>query len=95
MATGDWVIIYSPKKSMDGDEKLQAFTAIGQVAADEIYQHKMSEDFKPFRRDVTYYQCKETPIVPLVDKLSFMPNKNHGAILSGLVFLNCPGTILS
>jgi hypothetical protein len=91
MATGDWVIIYSPKKSMEGDEKLQAFTAIGQVAADEIYQYKMSEDFKPFRRDVTYYQCKETPIVPLVDKLSFMPNKQSWGYPFRFGFFELPG----
>lgn len=75
MATGDWVIIYSPRQTMDGTEPLQAFTAIGKVAGDEIYQHKMSEDFIPYRRNVTYYQCEETPIVPLVNELSFMPNK--------------------
>ena len=72
---GDWVIIYSPRQTMDGTEPLQAFTAIGKVAGDEIYQHKMSEDFIPYRRNVTYYQCEETPIVPLVNELSFMPNK--------------------
>ncbi|MGZ3835968.1 MAG: EVE domain-containing protein, partial [Mucilaginibacter sp.] len=31
---GDWVIFYSPKQSMNGDEKLQAFTAIGQASDD-------------------------------------------------------------
>lgn len=77
MATGDWVIIYSPRQTMTGTEPLQAFTAIGQVAGDEIYQYKMSEDFVPYRRDVTYYKCAETPIVPLVNNLSFLPNKKQ------------------
>jgi hypothetical protein len=41
MSKGDWVIFYSPKQSYSGDEPLQAFTAIGRVADDEVYQHKM------------------------------------------------------
>jgi hypothetical protein len=91
MATGDWVIIYSPRQSMDGNERLQAFTAIGRVAGDEIYQYKMSEDFKPFRRNVTYYQCKETPIVPLVEDLSFMPNKTSWGYPFRFGFFELPG----
>ncbi|GAA3972612.1 EVE domain-containing protein [Mucilaginibacter dorajii] len=75
MQPGDWVINYSPKQSMSGTEPLQAFTAIGQVAHDGIYQHKMSEDFTPYRRNVNYYPCTETPIIPLVDELSFIANK--------------------
>ncbi|WP_295719495.1 EVE domain-containing protein [Mucilaginibacter sp.] len=75
MAAGDWVIIYSPKQSMNGTEPLQAFTAIGQLADDEVYQHKMSEDFIPYRRNVNYYKCIQTPILPLVNELDFIPNK--------------------
>jgi hypothetical protein len=37
MRAGDWLIYYSPKMSMDGDEACQAFTAIGQVKTGEIY----------------------------------------------------------
>ena len=72
----DWVIFYSPKVSYAGDEKLQAFTAIGRVADDQIYQFKMSEDFVPFRRNIEYYPCKEVPIVPLVGSLDFIKVKN-------------------
>jgi hypothetical protein len=68
----DWVIIYSPKLSFEGNQPLQAFTAIGQVSDEELYQHRMSENFNPFRRNVTYYQCNETPIAPLISKLDFV-----------------------
>jgi predicted RNA-binding protein len=75
LSTGDWVIFYSPKQSYTGNEPLQAFTAIGQVKDDKLYQHKMSEDFVPYRRNVTYYQCKDTPIAPLINDLDFIENK--------------------
>ncbi len=71
----DWVIIYSPKISYEGNAPLQAFTAIGQVKDEELYQYKMSEDFSPFRRNVVYYDCNERPIVPLINDLDFIENK--------------------
>jgi predicted RNA-binding protein len=75
MAVNDWIIVYSPKESYAGNEPLKAFTAIGQVADDKIYQHKMTSDFIPYRRNIKYYTCKETPIAPLIDKLDFIKNK--------------------
>ena len=71
----DWVIFYSPKQTYSGDKALQAFTAIGQVKDDELYQYKMSEDFIPYRRNVTFYKCEETPIAPLINELEFIENK--------------------
>ena len=76
MAMNDWAICYSPKKSYNGNEPLQAFTAIGQVADDNIYQHKMSDDFVPYRRSINYHPCRETPITPLIRQLDFIRNKN-------------------
>ena len=75
MAVNDWVICYSPKQSYGGDELCQAFTTIGQVADDEVYQHKMTEDFTPYRRNVRYYPCNETSILPLINDLNFIVNK--------------------
>ncbi|HVV54834.1 MAG TPA: EVE domain-containing protein [Mucilaginibacter sp.] len=71
----DRVIFYSPKVTYQGDEKLQAFTAIGQVRGAEIYRHKMTEDFVPYRRDMEYYACREVPIVPLIGMLDFIRDK--------------------
>ena len=76
MAVNDWVIFYSPKKSHDGNEPLQAFTAIGQVADDQIYPHKMSDDFVPYRRNISYHPCNETPIAALIPHLDFISNKS-------------------
>ncbi|HTE02246.1 MAG TPA: EVE domain-containing protein [Mucilaginibacter sp.] len=72
---GDWVIFYSPKLTMNGDEKLQAFTTIGQASDDNIYQHKMSEDFIPYRRNIKFHDCREIPIAHLINDLEFIPNK--------------------
>ena len=38
MARGDWIVFYSPKTDYPDGAPLQAFTAIGQVADDEVYQ---------------------------------------------------------
>jgi predicted RNA-binding protein len=76
MVVGDWVIFYSPKQTFAGKEPLQAFTAIGEVADDQIYQHKMTDDFIPYRRNIKYHNCSETPIAPLINDLSFITNKN-------------------
>jgi len=75
MTAGDSVICYSPKQSYSGTEALQAFTAIGQVADDQVYQHKMSNDFMPYRRNVEWLKCRQTPIAPLVLELDFIKNK--------------------
>lgn len=78
MSKGDWIIYYSPKTSMDGSEVCQKFTAIGQIADDHIYSFKMSEDFVPFRRKVTYVKkARPLPIRPLLDRLSFIQDKKN------------------
>lgn len=75
MDIGDGVVFYSPKKTYGGNEVLQAFTAIGEVADDKIYQHKMADDFIPYRRNINYFKCQETPIAPLINELDFIENK--------------------
>ena len=56
MKKGDYLLYYSPKYQLNGQEKLQAFTAVGKILDDTAYQVEMSEGFFPFRRDVSYYQ---------------------------------------
>jgi len=38
-------------------------------------QYQMTNDFKPFRRNIEFMECEETPISPLVKDLDFIPNK--------------------
>jgi len=77
LRAGDWVVFYSPKTAYAGGEPLQAFTAIGQVADDELYQVEMAPDFVPWRRNVTFYDCSAMPIRPLIGDLSFIQDKTH------------------
>lgn len=74
---GDWIVFYSPKTKYEDGEPLQAFTAIGQVKDDELYQVEMSEGFVPWRRNVDFKECQETPIRPLIDELSFIQDKQR------------------
>ncbi|HSW48126.1 MAG TPA: EVE domain-containing protein [Candidatus Saccharimonadales bacterium] len=75
MHKGNYLIYYSPKIALDSNTHLQAFTALGQMTDDDIYQVTESPTFKPFRRKVKYEKVKDAPIAPLIGKLSFIKNK--------------------
>ncbi len=75
MKKGDFIVIYSSKLTMEGKEKCQAFTEVGQVVGDEVYQVEMTANFKPFRRNIRFFECAEMSILPLIDKLEFISNK--------------------
>ncbi|MEP6657226.1 MAG: EVE domain-containing protein [Betaproteobacteria bacterium] len=77
LRAGDGLVMYSPRTAYPDGEPLQSFTAIGSITSAEIYQVEMSADFKPYRVDVRFSKCKEAPIKPLIDKLSFVKNKTH------------------
>jgi EVE domain-containing protein len=77
LGMGDWVVFYSPKTAYQGGDPLQAFTAIGELADDELYQFEVAPDFIPWRRNVTYHDCIEVPIRPFIDELSFIQDKTH------------------
>ncbi len=74
---GDWVVFYSPRTSYKNGEPLQAFTAIGQVSDDKLFQVEMTPDFVPWRRKIDFIECVETPIKPLINELSFITDKTH------------------
>lgn len=77
MQRGDWIVFYSPKVAFGGDEKLQAFTAVGQVIDDEPYQAEMAPNFHPWRRDVSFLAAGDAPIRPLIDDLEFIEDKAY------------------
>lgn len=92
MHAGDGIVYYSPKREFGGNEPLHAFTAIGEVADDEIVQVEMTPDFKPFRRKVKYQETGEVLIEPLVNDLEFIRNKKSWgfAFRFGLVEIGQP-----
>lgn len=77
MSPGDRVLYYSSKEKFGEETKCQRFTAIGSVKDERVYSRAMSETFVPFRRDVAFEPCQETPIAPLIDQLSFIADKRH------------------
>ena len=77
MRPKDFVIYYSSKKSFGKPEKCQEFTAIGQVARDEVYQFEMNPNFCPFRRNIDFLPSKNISILPLINLLQFIPNKKR------------------
>lgn len=79
MRAGDWLIYYSPRTEMTKGQPLQAFTAIGKVVDDQVYEYQMSESFVPLRRNISYISCREVKIRELLDQLSFTRgNRNWG-----------------
>lgn len=73
----DWIAFYSPRTDYPEGEPLRAFTALGQVTDDEPYQVEMTPDFRPFRRNVQFIDCAETPIRPLIETLGFITDKKR------------------
>ena len=68
---GDHVVCYSPTETFGGKERLQAFTAIGKALDRSPYQFDMGDGFRPFRRDMAWFNARATEIQPLLDRLEF------------------------
>ena len=80
MKAGDGVICYSPTGTFGGKDRLQAFTSIGTIKDDNVYQADMGGGFRPFRRDLTYLDADPTPNGPLLDALDLTRgNRNWGS----------------
>jgi hypothetical protein len=77
LKAGDMLAMYSPRESYPDGPPLQAFTAIGTIKSGEVYQVEMSPELKPYRVDVDFSACKDAPIKPLVETLTFIKSKTH------------------
>lgn len=77
VAPGDRVAYYSPTLTMGGKDRLQAFVSIGVVQPGPPYAFDMGGGFVPYRRDVTYLQSQEAPILPLLDALEFVEDRTR------------------
>ena len=75
--TGDRIAYYSPVRVLGGKDACQAFTAIGTVRDERVYQGDMGGGFLPFRKDVDWLAAQEAPIRPLLDALSFTAGKSN------------------
>ncbi len=91
MHPGDWLIYYSPRLSLEDKAPLQAFTAIGHVADEEIWQADEGS-FKPWRRRVDYdREAVDVPVEQLKELLQLTSAPNWGYQLRrGLIELSEP-----
>jgi hypothetical protein len=71
VAPGSRVAYYSPTTTFRGRDRLQCFTALGVVAAGDVYQVDVDDGFRPFRRNVRYIAVHPAPIAPLLDEPLF------------------------
>ena len=75
---GDRVAYYSPVRVLGTKDACQAFTAIGTVRDERVYQGVMAGGFEPFRKDVDWLDgLQEAPIRPLLEALSFTQGKSN------------------
>lgn len=78
MHEGDTLVYYSPRISYPDGELLQAFTAIGRVPDDEIWQADEG-DFQPFRRRIDYeVNARELALCEVKEHLDLTSTPNWG-----------------
>jgi hypothetical protein len=75
MRGGDGIACYSPRRTYPDGAPLQAFTALGRVAAAPIVQSPL--EHQPFRRAVEWLPSTHAPVRPLLDALGFVANRAH------------------
>jgi hypothetical protein len=87
MQRGDGFVYYSPRTSLDGGGPLRAFTAVGTIADDEIWQHHENEQFQPWRRRVSYDRVvRPVPVSEVTSGLDLTSAPNWGyALRRGLL----------
>ena len=78
LAPGDRLVYYSPRRSHPDGEPLQAFTAIGQVEDDDVFQAELNAGFGPWRRRVRYRPRLEVPAAHLLDDLDLVGTGGGG-----------------
>jgi predicted RNA-binding protein len=75
MKKGDYVLYYSSKMKLTKQDKCQEFTGIGILPDDEIFQVQVTDNFIPWRRKLVIIETKDISILPLINDLNFIPNK--------------------
>jgi hypothetical protein len=73
----DGVAFYSPRATYPDGAPLQAFTAIGRVGDGPIFEAEAIDPAPAFRRSARYFEATPVPIKPLLERLSFIRNKEH------------------
>jgi predicted RNA-binding protein len=87
---GDWLIYYSPTESLGDKTPVQAFTALSEVADDDIYEFPGSGDFIQYRRRMIYKKVTNAPIRPMIEELSFIKSKKSWGYIFRLGLIEIP-----
>ena len=90
MRAGDGFAYYSPRAAYPDGAGVQAFTALGRVTGDAIFQADMGGGFMPFRRRAAFLATHEAPIKPLLDALTFVRSRAHWGAAFRFGFLRAP-----
>lgn len=94
MHAGDTLIYYSPVEVMGDTAPLRAFTALGTITDDQIWQADEGE-FKPYRRRVNFEDTRVVTLDELRAQLNLTQQPNWGYQLRrGLVTLDDHDTAL-
>ena len=76
MSSGDGLIYYSPSEHMGEAGSCQRFTAIGQVLDDDAHPVEIGNETL-YRRSIDFLPCREIPIRPMIEHLTFIRNKQR------------------
>jgi EVE domain len=91
MKAGDWLVYYSPNQRLREPSPVRAFTAIGRIADETMWQADEG-DFTPWRRRVDYLtDVRRAPVDELRDVLELTAAPSWGYQLRrGLLPLSDP-----
>ncbi|MEP7329849.1 MAG: EVE domain-containing protein [Betaproteobacteria bacterium] len=77
MQPGDGFVFYSPRQAYPDGAAVQAFTAMGRVAAGAVISTPVADGAAFFRRAVDFLPAQAAPVKPLLESLTFIRNKQH------------------
>jgi hypothetical protein len=80
LGVGDWLAYYAPRQGTTTGPPVQAFVAIGRIAPGQPFMVELRPGFAVARRPVEWLPAREAPIAPLIDRLSFIADKQHWGI---------------
>lgn len=80
MAAGDWLVYYSATAEMGGGERVQAFTALGQLVDERVYEVDVG-DGRACRRNVRYESVGQVPLASLAAELHLTAHPHWGFAL--------------
>jgi hypothetical protein len=87
---GDLVLYYSGQERFGEKTPCQKFTALGVIEDDMPITVEQFPGFFPWRRSVRWLHRAETPIRPLIERLSFIGNKKAWGSPFRFGFLEIP-----